>query len=94
MIEIGERLGLILLYLFVAGCAVLALSLFARALVTLLSGKRQRRGMPEGMRTRRIDLRMPVGKRGWANISLPLNIDSSAEAKPETNSQRRWRCAN
>jgi hypothetical protein len=94
MIEIGERLGLILLYLFVAGCAVLALSLFARVLVTLLSGKRQRRGSPERDAYEAYRPSMLVGKRGWANISLPPNVDSSAEAKPETNSQRRWRCAN
>ena len=94
MIGIGEKLGLILLYLFVAGCAVLALSLFARALLTLLSGKRQRRGLPERDAYEAHRPSMLVGKRGWASISLPPNVDSSAKAKPGTNSQRRWRCAN
>jgi hypothetical protein len=83
MIEIGERLGLILLYLFVAGCAVLALSLFAHALVTLLSGKRQRQGLPEKDPYEAYRPSMLVGKPGWAKISLPQNVDSSAEPSPK-----------
>jgi hypothetical protein len=66
MMNTGQRLGLVLLYIGMAGNVVLMLIIFVQILFRAAIERHRRRQFTYAPRTF-------VGKRGWANIWLPRN---------------------
>ena len=71
--NIGQRLGLILLYALMLGNAVLMLSLFVQILSRGVIERRRRRQITEGNVGAAYTFRRLAGKRGWASRRLPRN---------------------
>ena len=71
--DTGERLGLVLLYIVIAGYAVLMLRIFVQVLFRALIEGRRRRQFTEKNGGAAYTPRAFVGKRGWANRWLPRN---------------------
>ena len=68
-----QRLGLLLLYVVIAGNAVLMLSIFVRMLFGAAIERRSRRQFTERDGGAAYTLKRFKGKRGWANTWLPRN---------------------
>lgn len=66
-----ERLGLVLLYVVIAGYAVLMLRIFVQILFRALIEERRRRQFTERNGKATYTFRALVGKPGWANAWLP-----------------------
>ena len=71
--NIGQRLGLVLLYVVMAGNAVLMLRLFIQILFRAAIERHRRRQFNEKNGGAAYTLRGFDGKRGWANRWLPRN---------------------
>ena len=69
----GQRLGLVLLYVVMAGNAVLMLSIFVQMLFRAAIERHRRRQFTERNGGAAYTLRRFDGKRGWANTWLPRN---------------------
>ncbi|HEU5235710.1 MAG TPA: hypothetical protein VFU37_01135 [Pyrinomonadaceae bacterium] len=69
----GQRLGLVLLYVVMAGNAVLMLRLFIQIFFRAAIERRRRRQFAERNGGAASTLRAVDGKRGWANRWLPRN---------------------
>jgi hypothetical protein len=71
--NIGHRLGLVLLYVVMAGNAVLMLRIFIQILFRTAIENHRRRQFTERNGGVAYNLRLFDGKRGWANGGLPKN---------------------
>ena len=69
----GQRLGLVLLYIVMAGNAVFMLRLFVQIVFRAAIERRRRRQFAERNGSAAYTLRRFDGKRGWANRWLPRN---------------------
>jgi|SRR4030095_6352409 hypothetical protein len=78
MMEVRERLILILLYLIIASYGLLALSLIAYGIMDLSKGQPDRGSSirPTDESRTAPDRRAAFRKRGWANTWLPGNIEN------------------
>lgn len=71
MLDTGQTLGLVLLYVVMAGYVVLMLSLFVQVLFRAAIERHRRRQLTERNGGAAYTLRRFDGKRGWANTWLP-----------------------
>jgi hypothetical protein len=79
--NIGERLGLVLLYVVMAGNVVLMLRLFIQIFFRAAIERRRRRQFAERNGGAAYTLRGLDGKRGWANRWLPRNPEINQPAQ-------------
>lgn len=79
MMEVRERIILILLNVIIAGYGLLALQLIGQAIYNLRRKERNRRdsNRPTDESTTDSDYRAALRKRGWLNRWLRENIQSS-----------------
>jgi hypothetical protein len=73
--NIGHRLGLVLMYVLMAGNAVLMLRIFIQILFRTAIENHRRRQFNEMKGGAAYNLRLFDGKRGWANRGLPRNLE-------------------
>ena len=73
MVDTGQALGLVLLYVVLAGYAVLMLCIFVQLLFRAAIEKHRRRQFNKKNGGAAYTLRRFDGKRGWANTWLPRN---------------------
>ena len=73
MMNTGQGLGLVLLYVVMAGNVVLMLRIFVQILFRAAIEKHRRRQFTERNGGAAYTPRGVVGKRGWANTWLPRN---------------------
>ena len=81
MMNTGQRLGLVLLYVVMAGNAVLMLRIFVQILFRAAIEKHRRRQFTEKNGGAAYTPRAFVGKRGWANTWLPRNPEINQPAQ-------------
>jgi hypothetical protein len=79
--NIGQRLGLVLLYVVMAGNVVLMLSLFVQILFRTAIEKYRRRQFTQNNNGAAYAPRAFVGKRGWANTWLARNPEINQPAQ-------------
>ena len=77
----GQRLGLVLMYVVMAGNAVLMLRIFVQILFRTAIENRRRRQFTERNGGAAYTPRGFVGKRGWANRWLPRNPEINQPAQ-------------
>jgi len=80
MISTGNRLGIALLYVVMAGNIVLMLRIFVQILFREAIEKHRRQQFTEKNGGAAYTSRAFVGKRGWANTWLPRNPDRGIAA--------------
>jgi hypothetical protein len=73
MMNTGQRLGLVLLYVVLAGDAVLMVRIFVQVLFRPVIEKHRRRQFTEKKGGAAYTPRAFVEKRGWANTWMPRN---------------------
>lgn len=78
--DLGYRLALLLLYIMIAGYAVVVLRIFAQALFKTQIEKHQRRRLIKMNAETPDTFRAHVGKRGWANTRLARNAETTVSA--------------
>lgn len=81
MMNIGQRLGLVLLYVVMAGNAVLMLRIFVQILFRAAIENHRRRQFTERNGGAAHTLKRFDGKRGWANTWLPRNPEMNEPAQ-------------
>ncbi len=81
MMDTGHRLGLVLLYVVMAGNVVLMLSIFVQILFRAAIEKHQRRQFTERNGGAAYSSRTFVGKRGWANTWLTKDPEINQPAQ-------------
>jgi len=81
MMNTGQRLGLVLLYVVMAGNAVLMLRLFVQILVRAAIERHRRRRFTEKNGGAAYTPRAFAGRRGWANTWLPSNREINQPAQ-------------
>ena len=81
MMNIGQRLGLVLLYVVMAGNAVLMLRIFVQILFRTAIENHRRRQFTERNGGAAHNLKRFDGKRDWANTWLPRNPEMNQPAQ-------------
>ena len=79
--NVGQRLGLVLLYVVMAGNAVLMLRIFVQILFRAAIERYRRRPLTERNGGDAYTLMRFNGKRGWANRWLPRNPETNRPAQ-------------
>jgi len=85
----GQRLGLVLLYVVMAGNVVLMLRLFIQILFRAAIERHRRRQFAERNGVAAYTLRGFDGKRGWANRWMPRNSEIVQPAQDKRTTGRR-----
>jgi hypothetical protein len=81
MVDTGKTLGLVLLYVVMAGYAALMLCIFVQMLFRAAIEKHRRRQFTEKNGGAAYTPRAFVGRPGWANTWLPRNPDNNQPAQ-------------
>src|SRR6476659_6005748 len=92
MMDTGHTLGLVLLYVVIAGFASLMICIFGQIILRAAIEKRRRRQFTEKNGGAAYTPRAFVGKPGWANTWLPRNTEINRPAQ-NGNSSGKPTCA-
>jgi hypothetical protein len=88
MVNTAQRLGFALLYVVLAGYAVLMVGIFFQVLFRPAIEKHRRRQVTEKNGGAAYTPRGFVGKRGWANTWMPRNPESSQAAQNDNSTSK------